>query len=280
VILGSAWPVLGVVSLERSVDFYCAVLGCRGAGGEAPPGGGERHALLSSGGRPLVLELVARPEPSAWVNDDLQCGIRHVAFKVDDVDRWAARVKAAGAPFTMEPRDATGGVRIAFFLAPDGEHIELVQGNVHYSHPWSEQLIGAERATPAPATPRLDHIAISVAGLARTLAFYRRRAGAEVIGQLRIGEDPRGFLITYVRLGAGPTILEVFSFDSAMRPNPWQPHRTPPGLLRIALSARGTEDASSPGGDVVLDPDGTPVEIVRGPEPPVGASTPPPRAGR
>ena len=116
--------------------------------------------------------------------------------------------------------------------------------------------------------------------LERTLAFYRRRAGAEVIGQLRIGEDPRGFLITYVRLGAGPTILEVFSFDSAMRPNPWQPHRTPPGLLRIALSARGTEDASSPGGDVVLDPDGTPVEIVRGPEPPVGASTPPPRAGR
>jgi catechol 2,3-dioxygenase-like lactoylglutathione lyase family enzyme len=281
VINGSAWPVLGVASLERSLDFYCGVLGCRVAGGKAPHGGSGRHALLSSEGRSLMLELVVRPEPSVWVNDDLQCGIRHVAFKVDDVDGWAARVKDAGARFTMEPRDATGGVRIAFFLDPDGAHIELVQGNVRYSHPWSEELIAAERATPAPASPRFDHVAISVADLERTLAFYRRRAGAEVIGQLRVGEDPRGFLITYLRLGTGPAILEVFSFDIPMLRNPWQPRRKPAGLLRIALSAGGPVDAAGPDGDVVLDPDGTPLEIVAKPEPPSGtnASGPPAPAG-
>jgi catechol 2,3-dioxygenase-like lactoylglutathione lyase family enzyme len=283
VIPGSAWPVLGVASLERSLDFYRAVLGCRLAGGEAAPGGGEGQSLLSAGGRPVMLELVARPHPTAWVNDDLQCGIRHVAFKVDDVDLWAARVKDAGAPFTMEPRDATGGVRIAFFLGPDGEHIELVQGNVRYSHPWSEELIAAERAAPAPASPRLDHVAISVAGRERTLAFYRQRAGAAVIGQLRLGDDPRGFLISYARLGAGPVILEVFSFDSPMLPNACQPDRTSTGLLRIALSDGGGSDASSPspgpGRDVVLDPDGTPVEIVRGVEQRANTSAPPPRSG-
>jgi catechol 2,3-dioxygenase-like lactoylglutathione lyase family enzyme len=281
VIHGSAWPVLGVASLERSLDFYCGVLGCQEAGTEARRGGGRGHALLTSEGRPLMLELVPHPEPTAWLPDDLQRGIRHVAFKVDDVDRWAARVKAAGAPFTMEPRDATGGVRIAFFLDPDGAHIELVQGNVRYSHPWSEELIAAERATPAPASPRLDHVAISVAGLERTLAFYRRRAGAEVIGQLRVGEDARGFLITYLRLGTRPAILEVFSFDIAMLPNPWQPRRKPAGLLRIALSAGSPVDAAGPDGDVVLDPDGTPLEIVAEPEPASGtnASGPPAHAG-
>jgi catechol 2,3-dioxygenase-like lactoylglutathione lyase family enzyme len=281
VINGSAWPVLGVTSLERSLGFYCGVLGCRVAGGEAPHGGGEGRALLTTEGRPLMLELVARPEPSAWLNDDLQSGIRHVAFKVDDIDRWAARVADAGAPFTLEPRDVMGKVRIAFFLDPDGSHIELVQGNVRYSHPWSEELIAAERATPAPASPRVDHVAVSVADLERTLAFYRRGIGAEVIGQLRAGDDPRGFLITYVRLGTGPAILEIFSFDVPVLPNPWQPHRTPAGLLRIALSAGGTADAASPGGEVVLDPDGTPLEIVTQPEPPVGsgASGPPPHAG-
>jgi catechol 2,3-dioxygenase-like lactoylglutathione lyase family enzyme len=275
---GSAWPVLGVTSLERSLDFYCGVLGCRVAGAEAPHGSGEGRTLLTSEGRPLMLELVARPEPSAWAKDDLQCGIRHLAFKVDDVDRWAARVKDAGAPFTMEPRDATGGVRIAFFLDPDGSQLELVQGNVRYSHPWSEELIAAERATPAPPSPRLDHVALSVADLERTLAFYRRGTGAEVIGQLRIGDDPRGFLITYMRLGTGPAILEIFSFDVPMLPNPWQPHRTPAGLLRVALSAGdpavgvrsllaaggSLPERGRPDGEVVLDPDGTPLEIAAG----------------
>src|ERR1035437_9085282 len=51
---GSAWPVLGVTSLERSLDFYCGVLGCRLAGGEAPHGGGGRRALLTTEGRPLT----------------------------------------------------------------------------------------------------------------------------------------------------------------------------------------------------------------------------------
>jgi catechol 2,3-dioxygenase-like lactoylglutathione lyase family enzyme len=295
VINASPWPVIGVASLERSLEFYCGVLGCRMAGGEAAQDGGEGRALLTSEGRPLVLELVARPEPSAWVNDDLQSGIRHVAFKVDDIDRWAARVKDAGAPFTLEPRDVMGEVRIAFFLDPDGSHLELVQGNVHYSHPWSAELIAAERATPAPASPRLDHAAISVADLERTLAFYRRGTGSEVIGQLRADDDPRGFLITYLRLGAGPAILEVFSFDAPVLPNPWQPHRTPTGLLRIALPAGDPADTAqsliAAGGSlpeharldagVVLDPDATPLEIVarRGPASGTGKAGPAPQPG-
>jgi len=272
--------VLGITDLERSLDLYCGVLGLTVAGRQ--PGGPDRRSrtLLAAGGRSLVLELVTNPEPGGWVNDDLQCGIRHVAFKVDGVDRWAGRVRAAGMPFTMEPRDAFGEVRIAFFLDPDGAHLELVQGNVRYTDPGSPELVAAERAAAVPSLPRLDHVAVTVADPARTIDFYRRGAGAEVIGELRGGDDPRGFRITYLALPRGPGILEVFSFDVPLRPNPWQAGRSAPGLDRIGLCSADPATAAATliaaggsateprarGGTVVLDPDGTPLELAPGPE--------------
>jgi catechol 2,3-dioxygenase-like lactoylglutathione lyase family enzyme len=274
---GIAWPVLGITDRERSLDFYCGVLGLQIAGNQPQQSGGPGRTLLSAGGRALMLEAIADPEPSEWVDDDLQRGMRHVGFKVDDIEPWADRVRAAGAPFTMEPRDAFGDVRIAFFLDPDGAHLELVQGNVGYTHPGSPELVARERALPAPATPRFDHVALSVADLPRTLACYRRGAGAALIGELYAADDPRGFRITYLQ--AGPAILELFSFDRPLRPNPWRPGRVTPGLLRIGLSsddparaaamlleAGGSHPAAGgPDADVVLDPDGTPLEIAAAP---------------
>ena len=322
---GIAWPVIGVTDLERSLDFYCGVLGCRAAvdqpgdenersrsadhrsGGADDRSHGADHrsqgadhrsggagdvrrrsshperVLLEAGGRALMLELVPNPEPHEWVNDDLQRGLRHVAFKVDDLEHWAGRVRAAGATFTMEPRDAFGGVRIAFFLDPDGAHLELVQGCVGYTRVVSPDLVARERTLPAPSTPRLDHVALSVADLSTTLLFYRRGAGAEIIGELAAGDDPRGFRITYLQ--AGPAVLEIFSFDLPLRPNPWHPGWPTAGLLRVALAfddaeraaaalldaggsrpaAEGPEACPGPGRlrdpDVVLDPDGTPLEL-------------------
>lgn len=53
-------------------------------------------------------------------------GYRHLAFQTDDVDAVAARLRAAGVRFTVDPQDAAGGVRLAFFLDPDGNELELV----------------------------------------------------------------------------------------------------------------------------------------------------------
>lgn len=57
-------------------------------------------------------------------NEDL--GFKHVGFQVDDVDDVAARLKAHAVEFTVEPLDAAGNVRLAFFRDPDGNLLELV----------------------------------------------------------------------------------------------------------------------------------------------------------
>jgi catechol 2,3-dioxygenase-like lactoylglutathione lyase family enzyme len=39
----------------------------------------------------------------------------------------------AGVPFTIEPKNIPGGVRIAFFTDPDGTSIELIEGDLVFT---------------------------------------------------------------------------------------------------------------------------------------------------
>ncbi len=267
--------VVGVTDMARSRDFYRGALGLHVvAGGRATRG--RRRCLLESEGRRLMLEELPGSGANGWVNDDLQLGMRHIGFKVDDTDRWAERVRAAGGVFTREPFDAFGGVRIAFFRDPDGAHLELVQNVVHYTDVWSPPLAAAEAAVPAPRRPRFDHVALSVTDVGRTLTLYREALGFEVIGRLAQHDAPRGFRITYVM--AGQAILELFSYTAPMRPNPWVAGAEAPGLLRVgvasthprrtlrAMAAAGAIASVQPGPgahEVAVDGDGTPYEIGR-----------------
>ena len=275
--------VVGVTDLDRSLDFYRGGLGFRETAPEASPRG-VRRRLLESEGRHLMLEELLHPAASAWVNDDLQLGMRHIGFKVDDIDAWAERVRAAGAVFIREPFDAFGDVRIAFFLDPDGTHLELVQRVVRYTDVWSPVLARAEAAVPAPQRPRFDHVALSVGDLTASLALYRDALGFDVIGQLEQRDDPRAFLITYVM--AGEAILELFSFGLPLQPNPWHRDAEAPGLLRVGLGAADpagavrslvsagavTVPGHATGGHYpVTDADGTPYEVSRLPTGPVAS---------
>jgi lactoylglutathione lyase len=55
--------------------------------------------------------------------------IDHIGFEVDDLDAFAAKLRAKGVKFDREPEmiDAIG-VKIAFFTDPAGTYIELTQG--------------------------------------------------------------------------------------------------------------------------------------------------------
>ena len=54
-------------------------------------------------------------------------GFHHLSFRVHDVDAAAAALRDRGVTLEKEPFDAPGGLRLAFFRAPDGVLLQLFQ---------------------------------------------------------------------------------------------------------------------------------------------------------
>jgi catechol 2,3-dioxygenase-like lactoylglutathione lyase family enzyme len=251
--------VLGVRDLDRSAEFYAGVLGF--AEGPAPatdPPSGRPVRRFDAG--PALIELVeagADGDPGGWVNDDLQVGMRHFGMKVGDVDAQVRKLVAAGVTVLSPPTDVLGGVRIAFFLDPDGARLEYIQGNLDYQQVYSPALAAAEAATglgPGDG-PRFDHVAVTVADLPAALRFWREGFGFQPIGEIRHHDDARGFLMTYLR--AGTSVLELFSFDVPAIPNPVP--RDPGRLLGMRGIAVAGEGVDTPMWTV--DPAGVPVSV-------------------
>ena len=138
------------------------------------------------------VRLVEGARDDGWVDDDRQLGNRHLAFYVGDVDAEAARLREAGAEFTIEPQDVTGDVRLAFFLDPDGTLLELLSGPPRYHRSFAPGGGGAAGSRRAPgAGPPRDHGRAAAAGGPGRRAGRRRHAD---------------------RFVAGPVPLELFSF--------------------------------------------------------------------
>ena len=155
-----------------------------------------------------------------WVNDDLQADIRHFGIKVEDVDAEIDRLRAAGVGVISPPADVLGGVRIAFFLDPDGARIEFVQGVLEYEHVYAEAEPTCTWRSP----------------------WNRCRTSWPVIGDLRHHDDPRGFLMTYFQAGA--VVLEVFTFEVPTT-GPIRSRPTP--ATCSASAAWGSTDGHDPG---------------------------------
>ena len=185
---------------------------------------GDNHILE-------IFSFTSPTRPSEWTNNDLQTGLRHVGFKVRDVDATTARLKQAGVPFTLDPLDATGGVRIAFFTDPDGTLLEVVQGELEY-HRTGPAVGSTSPVEPAGEELIFDHVAVTVSNLDRALEFYTGLLGFPVIGQLFFN-DERGFTITYLKAGAA--VLELFSFAKPTIAYRWNPDETVLGLKHLGF---------------------------------------------
>lgn len=138
-----------VSDLERSVDFYCGLLGMklvRRQDQDNPytkklvgyPEASLRVAQLAIDAEPPrasghVLELVQYvapvlpPHPPGTVFPNSA----HLAFVVDDIQAVYHRLSGAGVRFRSEPVAITAGVNqggfAVYFLDPDGITLELVQ---------------------------------------------------------------------------------------------------------------------------------------------------------
>ena len=79
---------------------------------------------LEGGGQ---LELFSFPEPPPRPSGPEACGLRHLAFRVDDIDASIAELKAKGVEVEPVRIDPYTEARFTFFKDPDGLPLELYE---------------------------------------------------------------------------------------------------------------------------------------------------------
>ena len=157
-----------------------------------------------------------------------------MAFRVKNVDAVAERLKQAGVEFTLNPVDAVGGVRIAFFKDPDGTLVEILEGELDFHIPGQQPIPVDVPASGAPGNSELtfEHVALTVADLQKSLDFYQGVLGFPLLGQLEF-KDERGFRIAYLQFGNSH--LELFAFSKPTIYHTWNPDETVLGLKHIGI---------------------------------------------
>jgi lactoylglutathione lyase len=119
--------MLRVGDLERSLRFYCEVLGMRLLRRKDYPEGRFTLAFVGYGDEETqaVLELTHNWDTTRY---DLGTGFGHIAIGVDDVYATCRELAARGAKIVRPPGPMKhGSTEIAFVEDPDGYRIELIQ---------------------------------------------------------------------------------------------------------------------------------------------------------
>jgi lactoylglutathione lyase len=119
--------MLRVGNLERSLRFYCDVLGMKVLRKHDFPGGKFTLAFVGYGDEAshTVLELTHNWDTEKY---DLGNAYGHVALGVEDIYAACKDLKAKGAKVVREPGPmAHGSTHIAFIEDPDGYKVELIQ---------------------------------------------------------------------------------------------------------------------------------------------------------
>ena len=122
-----------VSDIERSLDFYCTKLGLREV---------RRHENWQ--GRYTLVFVIAPETPDAPIeltyNWDAEAygggrNFGHLAFEVDNIYDFCARLMEQGVTINRPPRDG----RMAFVKSPDGISVELLNkgGALPPAEPWN-----------------------------------------------------------------------------------------------------------------------------------------------
>jgi len=113
---------------ERSKRFYAETLGLRViAENHRPDRNSTKLDLaLPDGG---MVELFSFPDPPARLSNPEAAGLRHLAFRVDDLDAAIDALQARGVAFEPIRVDPYTHCRHAFFRDPDGLPLELYEAS-------------------------------------------------------------------------------------------------------------------------------------------------------
>jgi lactoylglutathione lyase len=112
-----------VADLEKTVGFYKDVLGLKEIRRQTS-GRGSQLVFLKAPQSDEEIELCKFDKSGpVMVGPDLT----HLAFEVDDLDKFAREAAAKGYPLSDGPHRTPGGSVIAFIDAPEGYEVELIQ---------------------------------------------------------------------------------------------------------------------------------------------------------
>ena len=111
-----------VHDLEKTISFYKDVLGLQEVRRHTS-GRGSQLVFLKAPGSDEEIEICKFDESGPIV---VGPDLTHLAFEVDDLDKFAKHAAAKGYPLSDGPH-STNGARIAFIDAPEGYEVELIE---------------------------------------------------------------------------------------------------------------------------------------------------------
>ena len=112
-----------VTDLEKTVGFYKDVLGLEEVKRHTSGRGSQLVFFKAPGSEELIEICKFDASGPVQVGPDLT----HLAFEVDDIEKFAKHSAAMGYPLSDGPHKSPGGSAIAFIDAPEGYEIELIQ---------------------------------------------------------------------------------------------------------------------------------------------------------
>ena len=113
-----------VNDIDATVKFYKEALGLTESRRHTSPRGAQL-VFLQTPNSEEEIEICQMPDgsPSVQVQEDLM----HLAFEVEDLRAFAAEAAANGYELSDGPTETSSGSMIAFFDAPEGYEVELIQ---------------------------------------------------------------------------------------------------------------------------------------------------------
>lgn len=111
---------------QRSKDFYTRILGLRVIR-ETYRAERASYKLDLAVGDGTQIELFSFPETPPRMTRPEACGLRHLAFSVEDVENARQKLLRDGVKVEELRVDETTGKRFVFFSDPDGLPVELYE---------------------------------------------------------------------------------------------------------------------------------------------------------
>jgi len=111
-----------VRDLEKTVSFYKDVLGLKELRRHTS-GRGSQLVFLKAAEGDEEIEICKFDESGPVV---VGSDLTHLAFEVDDLEKFAREATAKGYPLSDGPH-STGSTKIAYIDAPEGYEVELIE---------------------------------------------------------------------------------------------------------------------------------------------------------